>query len=116
MRTTLSIQALIAVLAAGGGFLYGGLPAAYAALFGAGIALVNALLLTWRLYRGKRQLHADVHRHLRSFYFSTLERFVVVGCLLAVGLGALQLPPLPLLAAFIAGQMAWLVSGFNERD
>ena len=116
MRITLNIQAIFAAAAAVLGYFYGGMPAALAALFGAGIALSNTLLLVWRLHRGKRQVHADAHRHLRSFYFSTFERFFVVGGLLAVGLGALQLTPLPLLAAFVAGQMAWMISGLTSGN
>lgn len=114
MRMILSIQAMVVILAAGVGYLYGGTPATQAALFGAGTALSNTLLLVWRLHRGKRPVHADAHRHLRAMYFSTLERFFVVGCLLAIGIGALQLMPLPLLAAFITGQMAWMISGLTS--
>lgn len=114
MRTTLSIQAIIAAAAAVIGYLYGGMPAALAALYGAAIALSNTLLLVWRQHRSKRQLHADPHRHLRSFYFSTLERYFVVGGLFAAGLGALQLMPLPLLIAFVAGQVAWLFSWIDH--
>ncbi|MBU1191006.1 MAG: ATP synthase subunit I [Gammaproteobacteria bacterium] len=116
MRKILNIQVVIAVLAALSGYFYGGMPVALAALFGAGIALSNTLLLAWRLHRSKRQIHADAHRHLRSFYFSTVERFFVVGGLLAVGLGALQLMPLPLLAAFVAGQIAWMISGLTSGN
>lgn len=116
MRTTLNIQVIVAVAAVALGYFYGGAPAALAALFGAGIALSNSLLLVWRLHRSKRQIHVDAHRHLRAFYFSTLERFVVVGGLLAMGLGALQLMPLPLIAAFVTGQMAWMISGLTSGN
>ena len=114
MRTILSIQAIVAIAAVGIGYLYGGVPASQAALFGAGIALSNSLLLAWRMRQGKRHVHADAQRHLRTFYFSTIERFFVVGGLLAMGLGALQLAPLPLLVAFVAGQMAWMISGLTS--
>lgn len=110
MRTILTIQAIVAAAAAGIGYFYGATPAALAALYGAGIALSNTALLAWRSQRGKRQLHADAHRHLRSFYFSVVERYFVVGGLLAAGLGGLDLSPLPLIAAFTAGQMAWMIS------
>lgn len=116
MRMILSIQATVAAAAAGVGYLHGGMPVARAALFGALIALCNTLLLAWRLHRGKRQVHVDAQRHLRSFYFSIVERFFVVGGLLAIGFGALHLAPAPLLAAFVAGQMAWMISGLTSRD
>lgn len=114
MRTILSIQTIIAAAAAVIGYLYGGMPAALAALYGAAIALTNTLLLVWRQHRGKRQLHADAHRHLRSFYFSILERYFVVGGLFVAGLGGLQLSPPPLLIAFVAGQVAWLFSWIDH--
>ncbi len=116
MRTLLSIQAIVALVATFAGYLSGGWPSALAGLFGATIALSNTLLLVWRMRRGKRHLHADVQRHLRSFYFSTIERYVVVGSLLAIGIGALQLSPLPLLVAFIAGQTAWILSGLTSGN
>jgi hypothetical protein len=114
MRTILSIQTIIAAAAAVIGYLYGGMPAALAALYGAAIALTNTLLLVWRQHRGKRQLHADAQRHLWSFYFSTLERYFVVGGLFVAGLGGLHLSPPPLLIAFVAGQVAWLFSWIDH--
>lgn len=116
MRTILSIQAIVTAAAVGIGYLYGGSPAASAAGFGAAIALSNTVLLTWRLRRGKRQIHADAQRHLRAFYLSIVERFFVVSGLLAIGFGALHLAPLPLLAAFVAGQAAWMISALTSRD
>lgn len=114
MHTILSLQAIVAITAAGIGYLYGGIPATQAALFGAGTALSNSLLLAWRMRQGKRHVHADAQRHLRGFYFSSIERFLVVGGLLAIGIGALHLSPLPLLVAFVAGQMAWMISGLTS--
>ncbi|MFN2308731.1 MAG: ATP synthase subunit I [Gammaproteobacteria bacterium] len=114
MRAILSIQVFIAAVAAVVGYLYGGTPVAFAALYGAAIALSNTLLLVWRQYRGKRVLHADAHRHLRSLYFSILERYFVVGGLFVAGLGGLHLAPPPLLIAFVAGQLAWLFSWIDH--
>ncbi len=79
-----------------------------AVTYGGGVALLNAALLTWRWHRGLRDYHCDGERHLRSFYRSSLERFFVVGMMLAVGLVSLGLAPLPLLTGFIVGQLAWV--------
>lgn len=114
MRTILSIQACLTAAAAVAGYLYGGPPAAVAALFGAATALSNTALLAWRLHRGKRQVHADARWHLWSFYVSSIERLLVVGGLLAIGIGALRLTPLPLMMAFVAGQMAWMFSWIDH--
>lgn len=87
-------------------------PGAAGAAFGGGTALVNGFLLIWRHGRVGRPLHADPGRHVRSFFASAIERFVLVAVLLAVGIGPLQLDPLPLLAGFIGGQVA-LVLGLK---
>jgi hypothetical protein len=39
-----------------------------------------------------------------------LERFFVVGVLLAVGFGMLNLPQFVMLSGFIVGQLAWVAS------
>jgi hypothetical protein len=111
MRKILSFQIVLVVLATGVGYLYGGLSVAQAVLFGGAVAVTNALLLAWRLHQGKRRLHADARRHLRSMYASAFERFAIVVLLLAAGLGFLQLAALPLLLGFILGQLAFQISG-----
>lgn len=80
---------------------------ALASAYGGGVALVNTGMLVWRWYQGLRDFHCDGTRHLRAFYRSGLERFFVVGILLATGIAGLHLEPPPLLTGFIAGQIAW---------
>jgi len=87
-----------------------GWAAGAACLFGGGVALLSSGLLVWRWHRGLRDYHCDGGRHLRSFYRSALERFVVVGILLAAGFAMLNLAPLPLLSGFIVGQLAWVIA------
>ena len=111
MRKILSFQITLVALATGVGYLYGGLPVAQAVLFGGAIACTNALLLAWRLHQGKRRLHADAGRHLRSMYASAFERFAIVALLLAAGFGLFELAALPLLLGFVLGQLAFQISG-----
>jgi hypothetical protein len=87
-----------------------GWTAAVACLFGGGVALLNSGLLVWRWHRGLVDYHCDGERHLRSFHRSTMERFFVVGIMLAVGFALLDLAPLPLLTSFIVGQLAWVIA------
>lgn len=115
MRSVLITQAMVAIVAALTGYLWKGGNAALAGLFGALVALINALLLTWRMQQGKRPPHADPQRHLYRFYFSAIERLLVVGTLLALGLGVLKLMPLALLMAFVAGQLALIIAGSLSR-
>lgn len=87
-----------------------GWTAAAACLFGGGVALLNSGLLVWRWLRGLADYHCDGERHLRSFHRSTMERFFVVGIMLATGFALLDLAPLPLLTGFIVGQLAWVIA------
>lgn len=115
MRSVLITQAIVVIVATLSGYLWRGGSAAQAALFGAMVAFTNVLLLSWRMQRGKRPQHADPQRHLRRIYFSAIERLLMVGTLLALGLGVLKLMPAALLMAFVAGQMAWIVAGTLSR-
>ncbi len=86
------------------------------AAFGGCIALANGWLLYWRYKRGAGHPHTDPGRHFRSFFASTMERLLMVAVLFAVGIGALQLAPLPLLLGFIAGQAALLIAGLRSGN
>lgn len=88
---------------------------AVALMFGGGVALLNSAMLAWRWYRGLRDYHCDGERHLRSFYRSGMERFFVVGSLLAAGFAGLGLAPLPLLTGFIVGQLAWVIAAAAHK-
>jgi hypothetical protein len=44
-----------------------------------------------------------------------MERFFVVGVLLAAGFAMLKLAPLPLLTGFIVGQLAWVIAAAGHK-
>ncbi len=114
MRNALITQVFVVFIVA---VVYAGLVGAASALgavFGGCIAVANGLLLCWRLHRGGKHPHGDPGRHLRSFFASAMERFVVVVVLFAIGMGVLKLVPLPLLLGFIAGQVALVTSGLRS--
>lgn len=90
--------------------------AAQATLFGAGAALINTLLMVWRVRRAARRPHLDAHRELRSFFLSGLERFVAVALLLAAGMGPLELNPLGVVGGFVAGQLTWLLYAVTQKE
>jgi hypothetical protein len=83
---------------------------ALALLFGGLVAVVNSGMLVVRWRQGLKDYHCDGRRHLKSFNRSMLERFFVVGMLLAAGFKFLNLPQLVMLAGFIVGQTAWVIS------
>jgi ATP synthase protein I len=107
-----SAQATIAVLAALLTYAAFGAPAAKAVWYGAAVALVNGLLLVWRMRQSALQPSLDAQRHLRKFYRSSLERFFLVSLLLAGGLGLLNLLPLAVISGFVLGQVTLIVAEF----
>ncbi len=109
MRSLLLIQALASLVAA---LLLSwrlGTDALPAALYGGGVALAASALIAWRRWQARRPQHADPARHLWVLYRTALERWLLVGLLLAVGFG-LKLAPLPLLAGFVLGQLVYLLT------
>jgi ATP synthase protein I len=83
--------------------------AAPAVLFGGAAALANVLLLDWRARRANRVGALSAQQSLQVLYLSALERFATVALLFALGIGVLQLDPLPLLLGFVAGFPALLL-------
>ncbi len=81
-----------------------------AVLYGGFATMANIGLLVWRWRRGRYDYHCDGGRHLRQFHRSMMERFFVVGAILAAGIVGLSLEPLPMLVGFIVGQVAWMIS------
>lgn len=85
---------------------------ALAACYGGATALANTLFIVWRMRQPQRTGDLNAFRQLRSLYRSSMERFIVVGALLAVGMGVLHLAGLPLIAGFVFGQVSLMISQF----
>ncbi len=74
------------------------------------VAVVATLFLAWRHAAGRRNEQLGAEEVLRHAYRTALERFVLVACLLAIGMGILKLAPAWMLAGFVCGQLAWLAA------
>lgn len=113
MLKALGLQAALTVCGAVLAWVAGGL-ALWPWLYGGLVAWINAGLLVWRWRKGLRVYHCDGPRHLRGFRRSLMERFFVVGFLLAAGfafgLWQPSFAPLPMLLGFIVGQLAWITA------
>jgi ATP synthase protein I len=105
-----ALQAAIVAVAVMATWLWQGAEVATAVLYGGTAALANIGLLVWRWRQGRYHYHCDGGRHLKQFHRSSLERFFVVGIVLAVGMYGLKLDPLPVLLGFIVGQVAWMIA------
>ena len=111
----LRLQVLVALVAGIASLILMDASTAQATLFGAGIALLNTLIMVWRVRRATRHPRLDAHRELRSFFVSGLERFVVVALLLAAAMGPLQLNALGVLGGFVVGQLTWLLYAVTKK-
>ena len=111
----LVIQLLLVLLASLGFFVASGGFQAGSACFGGAVAMVNVLLLEWRRTQADRRGAMTAGQSLRVVYRSVFERLVLVAGLFVLGMGVLRLDPQALLAGFIAGQVALIMSGI-DRD
>jgi ATP synthase protein I len=94
---------------------YGGFQAG--SVWGGGvIAMAHTLLLEWRRGQADSGRALTGGESLRLLYRTALERFVMVTLLFALALGVLRLEPAALIAGFIAGQMALIVTGIYKTE
>jgi F0F1-type ATP synthase assembly protein I len=102
-----AVQAIVALLVAVGILLSAGLEAGLAAAAG-GIAMLagNALAAVVALGGGIQPASAAFARLM----LGTLGKWVVVVAVLAVALGVLGLPALPILVGLAAGMLAYLLA------
>lgn len=98
------VQAVVTVVCAGVAALVGHPFFGISVFWGGFTALVNVVLLAWRLLYGDRPM-LNATQHLRLMYRSSMERFFVVAALLAIGLLKLRLDPLAMLLGFLVGQV-----------
>ncbi len=115
VHRTAELQIVISVVAGVLGYVLQGEAVAKAALYGGAVALMSTLLLLWRMRRSNREMLLEAHQHLWLFYRSSLERFLVVCVLLALGMGPFNLVPVVVLIGFVASQLAWVFAPLQRE-
>lgn len=115
MFLAILLQSVVIAVALAGCWVWMEVVVAQALAYGSMVALVNSGMLVGRWYGGLNDYHCNGERHLKSFHRSSMERFFVVGILLAIGFGFLSLAPQALLAGFIVGQLAWALANLLAR-
>jgi ATP synthase protein I len=108
-RRVINLQLVVLILAGFIGFRFWGRTVAEAALYGVLIALANTGLLMWRMRRGAPG-ELDARQHLKGFYRSSVERYLLVAILFGMGMGLLKLQPPVMMVGFALGQLAWIVA------
>lgn len=108
-RRLLLSQLWLTALAVGGfGWFYGG-AAAFAAGYGGSLALASAWWLGRGLAAGGRAAE-DMSALRRALYVGVVTRFVFVLAAFAAGMGLLQLAAVPMLTAYGACQLGYLLA------
>ena len=82
--------------------------AAQAAAYGGGMALLVAWMLGRRALRAAEVAKRHPGQETVVIYMGAVQRFVVVLVLFGLGMGWLELQPVPLLAAFAVAQLGHL--------
>jgi F0F1-type ATP synthase assembly protein I len=100
----IALQLIFITISAGVAYLTDNPQSGISIIWGGFCALMNMLLLIWRMRQYKQNI--DANRHLRLMYRSALERFFVVIGLLAFGMLRLKLQPAAIILGFVLGQVA----------
>ncbi|MGB9128730.1 MAG: ATP synthase subunit I [Thiobacillus sp.] len=108
-------QAGLAPIAALAGWIFAGIGAGVAALYGVLVALAVSAVLVWRERQSMQHPEWDQHRLFKLFVRAGIERLVLLVALLIVGLGVLKLAPLPMLLGLVLAQFAWLAAATTSR-
>ncbi len=108
LRRLLLVQLVLVALCSALFWLVGSgtLPAA-AALYGGAIAVLNSLTSARHLQRAARTSSAN--RQMAELYIGAVIRFIATPALIAVGIAAFEMPPVPILAGFGVAQIAYFI-------
>lgn len=110
LRRAALAQVALAALGGLASMVVFGAEAGVAVAYGALAAAALSAVLLWRERQSAGHPEWDQHRLLKLFIRASLERLLMLVGLLAVGLGVLNLAPLPLLVGFALAQFGWLAA------
>lgn len=106
----IGLQSVIVLTGATITYMVASPSAAKSFAYGSIVAMAGAIFLAWRLGQGEKRPDVGAEWVLRHAYKTAIERFIWAIFMLALGFKLLELAPLWLLAGFIAGQAAWLLT------
>lgn len=109
-------QAVFAPSAALVGGMFAGVEAGLSLLYGALVALAVSAVLVWHERQSMRHPEWDQHRLFKLFIRAGVERLLLLTGLLIVGLGVLNLAPLPLLLGLLLAQFGWLAAATGRLN
>jgi ATP synthase protein I len=110
VHRVLLVQAVLTLLTGAAFFAVLGSLAAFAALYGGAIALIGTWLLGRRVQRTSETPAQGHSGGQVALYAGVLPRFIVTLLLLGIGIGGLELFPIPLITAFAVAQFGFLIN------
>lgn len=110
----LTIQSLLVAGMAILFYIHQGALAAQAALYGGGIVMFNVWMMNRRIQAAMELAKVEPGQEIKVLYITAVQRFILTLIFLGLGMGGLQLPPLPLVATLAVAQLGYLFNGhFN---
>ncbi len=110
------VQAALIAICVFGVWIYGDFSSALAAIYGGVVALANAWLLSRRIDRASELVKVDPNKGMFSLYVGAIQRFVLVLAGLGVGMGVLQLHPMPMIVTFGIAQLAYAIAAGRQAS
>ena len=107
-------QAALVPVAALVGWVFAGIGAGLAALYGVLVALSVSAVLVWHERQSILHPEWDQHRLFKLFIRVGMERLALLVGLMVIGLAGLKLQPLPMMLGLVLAQFAWLTAATNR--
>lgn len=100
----LAIQLFLVGIMSGVFYAYEGVLAAQAAFYGGGIVMLNVWMMHRRLQVAAHIAKTSPNKEVYVFYLAAMQRFLLTIGFFVLGMGGLDLPPLPMVIAFAVAQ------------
>lgn len=92
-------------------YVHQGALAAQAALYGGGIVMFNVWMMNRRIQAAIKLAKVAPGQEVRVLYLTAVQRFIFTFVCLVLGMGGLQLPPIPIVVALAVAQLGYLFNG-----
>jgi len=104
----LAMQSLLTAGIAWAFYVYNGLLAAQGALYGGCIVMFNVWMTNRRMQTAAKIAPGN---EIKIFYIAAVQRFIFTLGFFILGMGLLELPPLPMVIAFGCAHLGYLFNG-----
>ena len=88
----------------------------YAVLYGALVSLINAWLFNYFFYRKTQKETKEVKNGFAAAVTNSVLRMTVVAIMIILGLVFFKLEAMPLIFAFVIGQIGFIIDKVIQKD